>query len=85
MARDRLPKVADLILGHSCLTPVIVLSCTTSMADHLSSITSAFENVKKPPLFVSGTWTVPKDVLRLFFELKDAAQSVLSLSLLSLQ
>jgi hypothetical protein len=65
---------------------VKVLSRTASMTtDHLSSITSAFENVKKPPLFVSGTWTVPKDVLQLFFKSEDGVQSVLLLLTISPQ
>lgn len=37
------------------------------MESHLETIASAVKDVQKPPVFVSGSWNVPKDVLKLFY------------------
>lgn len=37
------------------------------MRSHLVRIASAFKTAQKPPVFVSGLWSVPKDLLKLFY------------------
>ena len=40
---------------------------TSKLEEQVASIKAAVKNTQKPPVFVSGTWTVPKDNLRLFY------------------
>jgi hypothetical protein len=61
-------------LSTHLLTYLYSLINSTRMEKHIEAIKFAVRNVQKPPVSVTGTWSVPKDILRLFYTNEDTAR-----------
>ena len=38
-----------------------------NIEEKITALKVAVENAQKPPVFISGAWSVPNDTLRLFY------------------
>jgi len=52
------------------------MSDLKNIEDKITALKAVVENAQKPPVFVSGTWSVPKDALRLFYSDQNAVQAI---------